>query len=181
MQTCANTLVLHECIHEDTCSQGRDMFDSQTHILTRHTQADTHRFNFLCVSACCSISIDNVRLFVFLGFRDDFFWDKTGFYLLQPQNMYTVVPETLPDRNNNLSRCSITHTQLYPRNDAQFSSLCCVPACCALTCLGVSSLVGDLVDGVQQSLLVAVRVQLELCASVVTELGDGHLSHNTGT
>ena len=70
------------------------MFDSQTHILTRHTQADTHRFNFLCVAAGCSISIDNVRLFVILGFRDDFFREKPGLYLLQPQNMHTVVPET---------------------------------------------------------------------------------------
>jgi len=50
-----------------------------------------------------------------------------------------------------------------------------------LTCLGVSSLVGDLVDGVQQSLLVAVRVQFELCPGVVTELSDGHLSDNTQT
>lgn len=52
---------------------------------------------------------------------------------------------------------------------------------CGLACLGVSSLVGDLVDGVQQALLVAVRVQFELRAGVVTELGDGHLSDNTGT
>lgn len=50
-----------------------------------------------------------------------------------------------------------------------------------LTCLGVPSLVGDLVDGVQQSLLVAVRVQFELCPGVVTELSDGHLSDNTHT
>lgn len=48
--------------------------------------------------------------------------------------------------------------------------------CWPLTCLGVSSLVGDLVDGVQQSLFVAVGVELELGASVVTKLGDGHLS-----
>lgn len=52
---------------------------------------------------------------------------------------------------------------------------------CGLACLGVSSLVGDLVDGVQQALLVAVRVQFELGAGVVTELGDGHLSDSTGT
>lgn len=55
------------------------------------------------------------------------------------------------------------------------------PFRCGLACLGVSSLVGDLVDGVQQALLVAVRVQLELGASVVAELGDGHLSDSTGT
>lgn len=48
--------------------------------------------------------------------------------------------------------------------------------CKVLTCLGVSTLVGDLVDGVQQSLLVAVRVKQELGASVVAELSDGHLS-----
>lgn len=54
-----------------------------------------------------------------------------------------------------------------------------VPHLSALTCLGVSSLVGDLVDGVQQLLLVTVRVQLELGTSVVAELGDGHLSDST--
>ena len=48
-----------------------------------------------------------------------------------------------------------------------------------LACLGVSSLVGNVVDGVQQSLLIAVRVQLELSTSVVTELSDGHLSEKS--
>lgn len=48
-----------------------------------------------------------------------------------------------------------------------------------LTCLGVPALVGDLVDGVQESLLVAVRVELKLGASVIAELGDGHLSGMT--
>lgn len=54
-------------------------------------------------------------------------------------------------------------------------------SCCELACLGVSSLVCDAVDGVQQTLLVTVRVQLELCAGVVTELDDGDLQHETGT
>lgn len=48
-----------------------------------------------------------------------------------------------------------------------------------LTCLSVSSLVGDLVDGVQQTLLVTVGVQLKLCPGIVTELGNSHLSQNT--
>lgn len=43
------------------------------------------------------------------------------------------------------------------------------------TRLGVPALVSDPLDGLQQLLLVAVRVQLELGASVVAELGDGHL------
>lgn len=43
------------------------------------------------------------------------------------------------------------------------------------TCLGVSPLVGNPVDGVQQPLLVFVGVQLELGPGVVAELGDGHL------
>lgn len=57
--------------------------------------------------------------------------------------------------------------------------LLCVPVGCGPTCLGVAPLVGDLVDGVQQALLVTVGVQFELCAGVVTELGDGHLSDHT--
>ena len=52
-----------------------------------------------------------------------------------------------------------------------FSLGCVLP----LTRLGVPPLVGDPVDGVQQLLLVAVRVQLELGPSVVAELGHGHL------
>ena len=51
--------------------------------------------------------------------------------------------------------------------------MCPEGAC--LTGLGVPSLVGDALDGVQQALLVAVRVELELRPGVVAELGDGHL------
>lgn len=96
-----------------------------------------------------------------------------------------MFPETLPDFTNKFSH-SITHKQFYRRKDSVSSWQLCLylpqqPVCRVLTCLGVSSLVGDLVDGVQQSLLVTVRVQLELSPGVVTELGDGHLSDNTGT
>lgn len=55
---------------------------------------------------------------------------------------------------------------------SQQSTYC---VCLALTCFSVSSLVGDLVDGIKQTLFVTVGVQLELSPSVVTELGDGHL------
>lgn len=48
----------------------------------------------------------------------------------------------------------------------------------APACLGVSSFVGDPVDGVQQSLLVAVRVQLEFGPRVIAELSDGDLRHS---
>lgn len=47
------------------------------------------------------------------------------------------------------------------------------------TCFGVSSLVGDAADGLQEALFVTVGVELELCSGVVTELDDRHLSHDT--
>lgn len=43
------------------------------------------------------------------------------------------------------------------------------------TCLGVSSLVSYLLDGLQQLLLVFVGVQMELGASIVAELSDCNL------
>lgn len=48
--------------------------------------------------------------------------------------------------------------------------------CLSLTCFSVSSLVRDLVNGSKQTLFVTVGVQLEFGPSVITELGDGHLS-----
>lgn len=78
-------------------------------------------------------------------------------------------------------RLFLCHTVRRPDVSTRCVFLFLVSCRRGLTCLGVSSLVGDPVDGVQQPLLVAVRVQLELRPGVVAELGDGHLSGHTGT
>lgn len=81
-------------------------------------------------------------------------------------------------------RWCLTLASFFPGMSAGRPGFCLLqsrPALSALTCLGVSSLVGNLVNGVQQLLLVAVRVQPELGTGVVAELGDGHLSDRTRT
>lgn len=46
----------------------------------------------------------------------------------------------------------------------------------AHACFRVSSLVGDALHSIQQSLLIPVGAELELSPGVITELNDGHLS-----
>lgn len=43
-------------------------------------------------------------------------------------------------------------------------------------CLCVSSFISDPLNGVQQTLFIIVGAELELGASVITELSDGHLT-----